>query len=124
MAHVREVPARAGNLSAIHAKLRSAIELRRHFVTWEPMKRKSRWALKKAMRDLFDLALNISKLLHITIIDLGQDVEVGPGVVGLVVLPGEGEHISTSPLPFLPGLLRMASGQLILDFPHSTNLNH
>ena len=43
MAPMREVPARAGNLSAIHADLRSVIELTRHFMTCEPMKRKSRW---------------------------------------------------------------------------------
>jgi hypothetical protein len=75
-------------------------------------------------QDLFNLALDISKLLHITIIDLGQGVEVCAGVVGLVVLPGGGGHFSTSPFLFLPGLLRMASGQSILEFPNSTDLNH
>ena len=43
MAPMRGVPGKAGNLSAIHAELRSAIELTRFFMTCEQMKRKSRW---------------------------------------------------------------------------------
>ena len=43
MAPMREVPAKAGNLSAIHAKPRSVIEPTRRFMTCEQMKRKSRW---------------------------------------------------------------------------------
>jgi len=47
--------------------------------------------VKKA-QDLFYLALNVSKLLHIAVIGAGSGVEVCAGVIGLVVLPGGGGH--------------------------------
>jgi hypothetical protein len=44
------------------------------------------------IKDLGDLSLDVSMFLHILIVELGQCIEVGSGMVGLMVLPGRNCH--------------------------------
>jgi hypothetical protein len=48
------------------------------------------------IKDLGDLSLDVSMSLHILIVELGQGIKVGSGMVGLMVLPGRHSHLRIS----------------------------